>query len=154
MTVYNFPNKPYVLDQDWLRRQPFKHRTGREAVRSVMALASTVVADSDGRRLLPAGTVLCKITSGHAYEAAAPFYGPYTKDASDGRESIDAGSAVILDTGVEVTIGNTAVGGVHGFAEFDLDYIQDDDAAGDAVSKHGTTLTALEDAFPTCIFRT
>ena len=149
MTTYNFPNVPNVLDDTWLNREPLKAKNGSEFSRTVVVLASGVTADANARRLVPAGTVLCKITSGHGNG----FYGPYTKTASDGRESLTAGAAVVASTGLEVTLGNNEIGGYYHNAVFDQTYIQDSGAAGDVVSKPGTSLTALKAAFPTCTFR-
>lgn len=149
MTTYNFPNSPNVYDQGWLKRTPLKAVNGSEFAKTVVVLASGVTADANARRLVPAGTVLCKITSGHG----EGFYGPYTKTASDGRESVTVDYAVVAKAGLEVTLGNRETAGYYHNAVFDQTYIQDSDAAGDVISKHGTSLAALKAAFPTCKFR-
>ena len=55
---------PKYYDYDWKRRNPLKYRMGAEPLETLVIYSSTVTADSDGRRLLSAGTVLCEITSG------------------------------------------------------------------------------------------
>jgi len=149
MTTYNYPNDPNVRSEDWLKRQPLKLPTGNEVADTIIALASVVTVDSSLRRLIPGGTVMNKITSGHGIE----LYGPYSKTASDGRQTLTAGLSLIATTGVEVTLGNKPMAGYLSFAILDPDYIQDSEAAGDAISKHGASYTALKAAFPTCVFR-
>lgn len=149
MTTYNYPNMPRVESETWLRREPLK-AVGGEKARTVVILSSTVTANAvSGRRLVPAGTVLNKITSGHGLN----YYGPYSKDASDGRETLTAGQSVIATTGLEVTQGNKEAAGYYAFAVLDLTYIQDAAAAGDGISKHGASLTSLKTAYPNCEFR-
>lgn len=147
MTSYNFPNSPHVRDQSWLNRNPLHFRSGGEKARTVVVFASGVTLDSDGRRILPAGTVLNKITSGNGDGK----YGPYTKTASDGRQTVSRGVSVVLANGVDVSLGDRAVAGWFANCVFDPDYVQDEGAAGDPISKFDSTYTTtLRNAFPTC----
>ena len=100
---------PKYLDYSWLRRNPLKYRNGAEFIETLVVYASTVTADSDGRRLLPAGTIMCEITSG----TGDGKYGPYAKTASDGRQTI--GSTVqpyVLLEGLDVSLGDLPAGGL------------------------------------------
>jgi hypothetical protein len=51
--------------------------------------ASTVTADANGDKILPAGQFVVKVTSG----GATGSYGPYASGATDGRQSPVAGTA-------------------------------------------------------------
>lgn len=135
---------PYnVFQTDQEAGKPLKYHTGAESALSVVVHSSVVSLDDDSRRILNAGTVLCQITSGHAEDK----YGPYSKTASDGRESLDHKYACVTTHGVDVTLGAQEVAGYFAHCVFDLSQL-----VTGGISKHGASLTALEDAFPTCEF--
>ncbi|MBN2003048.1 MAG: hypothetical protein JXA21_06795 [Anaerolineae bacterium] len=142
--------RPYVEDASYLYRRPLKYQNGSERVETVVVYASTVTPDNNIlRRLLPAGTLLNKITSG----VGLGKYGPYSKTASDGRQTLAAGTSYVLTESHDVTFGDVAVGGYYMDCVFDLTQVADSGAAGDAISKHGASLTALKAAFPQCAFK-
>ncbi|MBN2005805.1 MAG: hypothetical protein JXA21_20780 [Anaerolineae bacterium] len=141
--------RPYVEDASYLYRRPLKYQNGAERVETLVVYASAVTMDESGRRLLPAGTLLNKIASG----AGAGKYGPYNKTASDGRQTIAAGTTYVLTESHDVTFGDLAVGGYYMDCIFDVTQVADSGAAGSAVSKHGASLTALKAAFPQCAFK-
>lgn len=131
-------------DMSWTRKQPLKYRSGDEKADSVVVYSSVVTLDDDARRLVPSGTVLCKITSG----VGDGKYGPYSKTASDGRESLAADYVVVAVEGSDVTLGDKAVGGWFQDCVFDLSEL-----TTNGVSKHGASLTSLKAALPQCSFR-
>jgi len=141
--------KPYVEDSGWRYRQPLKYQNGGERVETLVVYASAVALNENARRLLPAGTLLNRITSG----AGTGKYGPYGKTASDGRQTLAVGTSYILTESHDVTFGDVAVGGYYMDCVFDLTQVADAGAAGNAVSKHGASLTALKAAFPQCVFK-
>lgn len=135
---------PYVDFNEQETGKPLLHWTGAEVADSVVIHASVVTADANSRRIVPAGGLLLKITSGHAINK----YGPYAKTASDGRQTPTKGAAVITTSAREVTLADKDVAGYYAQAVFDLSELTTYDA-----SKHGASLTALEAVFPTCSFR-
>jgi len=113
---------PYVDDYSWLRKKVLKYRTGNEPAESIVLYSSTVAADSDAKRLLSAGTIVCEITSGDGDGK----YGPYLKTASDGRETLDlTNQAYILLVGKDVTLGDQASEGLWMDCVFNLEVIDD-----------------------------
>jgi len=130
-------------DYSWQRRQPLKFRTGAEVSDTITIYSSTVTLDDDSRRLVPAGSLVCKITSG----TGADKYGPYLKTASDGRESVTEGSARIAVAGHDVTLGDKAIAGWFHNCVFDKSEL-----TPNGVSLHGASLTSLTAAFPRCTF--
>lgn len=132
------------LNLDYDRHQPLKYRYGDEKAKTVVVGSSVVALDSDDRMLIARGELLCEITSGHLEGK----YGPYAKTASDGRQTLSAGSAVIATRGVELTLNiDTAIGGWFMDCVFDLDEL-----TLNGVSKHGASLTSLGTAFAQCLF--
>jgi hypothetical protein len=134
---------PYVIRNTHNRPRPLKYKTGAEKANTVVIYASTISFDDDGRRLLPGGSLLCKITSG----AGADRYGPYSKTASDGRGSLTELAAVITEVGHDVTLGDRAVEGLYADCVFDKSEL-----TLYGVSLHGTPLTSLKSAFPQATF--
>lgn len=130
-------------DSSWTRRQPLKYRTGAEVADTVVVYSSVVTLDSDSRRLVNAGTVLCEITSG----TGSGKYGPYEKTASDGRESLTEGKVKVAVGGVDVVLGDKAIGGWYHNCVFDKSEL----TLG-GISLHGDSLTSLKNALPTCTF--
>lgn len=135
---------PFYDDYAWQRKQPLKFRTGAEQALTTVLYSSTVTLDTTtARRVVAAGTVLCRITSGTGENK----YGPYDKTASDGRESIAEDAAVIAVEGRDVTLGDREVGGWFAFCTFDKSQL-----TTNGVSLHGDSLTSLKAAFPQCKF--
>jgi hypothetical protein len=130
-------------DNEFERKQPLKYRSGDEKAHTVVIYASTVTLDDDGRRLVPAGSLLCEITSG----TGDGKYGPYSKTASDGRENITKALTVFAVAGHDVLLGDKAIGGWFADCIFDLSELTLNGATG-----HSTGLTTLETAFPQCTF--
>ena len=139
-----FPNMPSVDFNEQETGKPLLHWTGAELADSVVIHASVVTADSASRRIVPAGGLLLKITSGHALNK----YGPYLKTASDGRQTLTKNASVVTTAARETTLGDKSVAGYYGQSSFDLSQL-----TTYGVSKHGASLTALEAVFPTCSFR-
>jgi hypothetical protein len=131
---------PYVDENSWDKARPLKYVAGDEKAETVIVDNDTVTADAKARKRLAGGNLLCKIT-------ASGLYGPYDKSASDGRETLAEGSAVITWRGVDVTLGDKAVAGLFADCVFDLSEL-----TLNGVSLHGTSLTSLKNAFPQCTF--
>jgi hypothetical protein len=131
---------PYVDDNAWDKTKPLKYVAGDEKAETVVVDNTYVTADTKSRKLIAGGTLLCKIT-------ASGLYGPYSKSASDGRQTLAEGSAVITWRGHDVTLGDKAVEGLFADCVFDLSEL----TLG-GVSKHGASLTSLKAAFPQCTF--
>jgi len=130
-------------DRDYQRHQPLKYRYGDEKAKDAVVGSSVVSLDSDDRRLVHRGALLCEITSGHLEGK----YGPYSKTASDGRQSLTRGKAVIATQGVELTLGvDTVIGGWFTDCIFDLSEL-----TLHGVSESGG-LSDLQTAFPQCEF--
>lgn len=140
---------PRVMDYSYIYRHPLKYQKGDEAVETLVAYASVVPFDENGRRLLPAGTVMNKITSGVGLNK----HGPYSKTATDGRQTLTAGDTYVLTESHDITFGDVAVGGYYMDCIFDLTQVADAGAAGTPISKHGASLTALKAAFPHSVFK-
>ena len=136
-------NQPYVTSNTQDRPRPLKFVNGAEVSRSLVVYASTVSLDDDSRRLVAGGSLLCKITSGLGTDK----YGPYSKTASDGRESLTEGAAVITWRGHDVTLMDKGIEGLFAMCVFDKSEL-----TMNGVSLHGTSLTSLKAAFPTCSF--
>jgi len=136
---------PYVEFNTQETGKPLLHWTGAELADSVVIHASVVTADANSRRVVPAGGLLCKITSGNGLNN----YGPYSKTATNGQQTLTQGACVVTTSAREVTLGDKEVAGYYGQASFDLTQLETY-----GLSKHGASLTALEAVFPTCSFRT
>jgi len=130
-------------DYSWQRHQPLKFRAGDEKAKTVVLYSSVVSLDDDSRRLVNSGTVLCEITSG----TGDGKYGPYSKTASDGRESLTAGLVVVAVEGADVTLGDKAIGGWFADCVFDKSEL-----TTGGVSLHGDSLTSLKAALEQCTF--
>lgn len=130
-------------DREYERHQPLKYRTGAEVGKSVVVYSSVVSLDDDSRRLVNRGAVLCEITSGDGDGK----YGPYSKTASDGRESLTAIQTVVASKGLDVTLGDRPLGGWYSMCVFDKSEL-----TTYGISLYGTSLTSLQDAFPQCTF--
>ena len=131
-------------DRDYQRHQPLKYRYGDEKAKTVVVGASTVALDSDDRRLLNRGELLCEITSGHLQGK----YGPYLKTASDGRETLSRDAAVVATQGLEQTLSvDRALAGWFADCVFDMS-----EMTLGGVSTSSTGQTALRTAFPQCTF--
>ena len=121
-----------------------KYRYGDEKAKSIVVGSSVVTLDSDDRRLIANGELLCEITSGHLEGK----YGPYLATASDGRESMTLDKAVIATEGLELTLNiDRATAGWFADCVFDRSEL----TLGGA-SEFGTGLTTLRTAFPQCTF--
>jgi hypothetical protein len=134
---------PYFESDSWKRRQPLKIRNGSEKAESFIIYASTVAVDEYLRRIVPAGSLLTKITSG----VGTGKYGPYAKTARDGRQTLAEDTGIITVEGEDVTLGDRPVAGWLYDCVFDLSEL-----TTNGVSKHGTSLTSLKSAFPHCKF--
>ena len=130
-------------DHDYQRHQPLKFQHGDEKAKSVVVYSSVVTLDDDNRRLVARGEVLSEITSG----TGSGKYGPYLKTASDGRESLTKGKVIVATAGLDVTLGDRPLGGWFADCVFDLS-----EMTLNGVSDHGAGVTALETAFPQCVF--
>lgn len=130
-------------DRDYQRHQPLKYQHGDEKAHSVIIYSSTVTLDDDSRRLVARGELLCEITSG----TGLGKYGPYSKTASDGRESVTVDKVVVAVAGRDVTLGDRAVAGWFADCVFDMS-----EMTFNGVSTHGTPLASLKTAFPQCTF--
>jgi len=140
---------PHVTDMSWAYRRPLKFQIGDEKADSLVACASAVSLNDDGRRLLPAGTLLNKITSG----AHTGMHGPYDPTKSNGQQTLTAGTSYVLVESHDVTYGDKPVAGYFMDCVFDVTQVADSGAAGTPISKHGAALTALKAAFPQCVFQ-
>jgi len=130
---------PKYYDNDWKRRRPLLYRTGAEPVETLVVYSSTVTLDSDSRRLIPAGQVLCEITSG----VGDGKYGPYSKTASDGRQTIStAAQAYVAIEGLDVTLGDLPIAGLWAFCTFDASEVE----AASGISH--ADVSTLKTAFP------
>jgi hypothetical protein len=130
---------PKYYDNDWKLRNPLKYRMGAEPLETLVIYASAVTADSDGRRLLLPGTVLCEITSGDGDAK----YGPYSKTASDGRQTIGASvQTYVLLEGVDVTLGDLPCAGLWALCVFDSSTVEESSGISHA------DLSTLKTAFP------
>lgn len=130
-------------DRDFQRHQPLKYRYGDEKAKTVVVGSSVVSLDSDDRRLVNRGELLCEITSGHLEGK----YGPYSKTASDGRQSLTRNKAVIATRGIELTLSvDQPIGGWYIDCLFDLSEL-----TLNGVSESGG-LSDLQTAFPQCEF--
>lgn len=130
---------PKYYDYSWKHRKPLKYRTGVEPMETLAVYSSTVTADSDGRRLLAAGTILCEITSG----TGDGKYGPYLKTATDGRQTIgNTYQPYVLLVGHDVTLGDLAVEGLWAQCVFNTSEIEDVNDISHA------DLSTLKTAFP------
>ena len=131
-------------DRDYQRHQPLKYRYGDEKAKDAVVGSSVVSLDSNDRRLVNRGALLCEITSGHLEGK----FGPYAKTASDGRQSLTRGKCVIATEGVELTLGvDTVISGWFADCVFDKSELTLHGATA-----HGTGLTNLQTAFPQCEF--
>jgi hypothetical protein len=120
---------------------------GDEKSETLVLYSSVVDLNSTtARRYVPAGTILCEITSGDGDGK----YGPYEKTASDGRQTI--GSTVqpfVTIVGHDVTFGDKAVEGFFADCFFDKDVIYDVNDISDVAAQ----LSTLKAAFPQSVFR-
>jgi hypothetical protein len=131
-------------DRDHQRHQPLKYRYGDEKAKTVVVGSSVVSLDSDDRRLVNRGELLVEITSGHL----TGKYGPYSKTASDGRESLSINKAVVATRGLELTLGiDKEVGGWFADCVFDMS-----EMTLNGVSTSSSGQTDLRTAFPQCSF--
>ena len=136
MPVSTMPN---YANNDWQRRKPLKYRTGAEPIETLVIFASSVTADSDGRRLISAATILCEITSGNG----DGLYGPYVKTATDGRQTIGAtNQAYVSLVGHDVTLYDKQADGLWAFCVFESSEIYDVNSISTA------DLSTLQTAFP------
>jgi len=131
---------PYVDDNAWDRARPLKYVVGDEKAKTVVVDNDTVTADAKSRKRVTGGSLLCKIT-------ASGLYGPYSKTATDGRQTLADGSAVITRRGLDVTLGDRAIAGLFADCVFDKSAL-----TLSGVSLHGASLTSLKAAFPQCTF--
>lgn len=130
---------PKYYNYDWKHRKPLKYRTGAEPVETLVLYASTVTLDADSRRIVAAGTLLCEITSG----LGDGKYGPYSKTASDGRQTVSAtNQAYISLEGLDVTLGDQVLGGLWAQCVFNTSEIEDVNDISHA------DLSTLKTAFP------
>ena len=136
-------NQPYYTNLDWKQHAPLKYRTGGEAIDSVVLASNNVTANSDGQKLVAAGELVCKITSG----TYIGKYGPYLKTATDGTQTLTLGSIGFTMEGHDIALGDEPAAIVYGFATFDKSELTMNGA-----SLHGTTYTALVAAFHSCEF--
>ena len=100
---------PHVEDFSWTRRKPLKYRDGSEKLETLVIYSSCVALNDNARRIVPAATIMCEITSG----LGDGKYGPYDKTASDGRQTISADPQVYVTlAGHDVTLGEQACEGL------------------------------------------
>jgi hypothetical protein len=131
---------PSVATNSWDKARPLKYEHGDEKSHSVVVDRDTVPANDNGQRFVTGGSLLCEIT-------ATGLYGPYDKNASDGRESLAEEKCVITRRGLNVTLYNRAVAGFFADCVFDKSEL-----TLHGVSLHGASLTSLKSAFPQCTF--
>ena len=129
---------PKVIDSTWKRRKVLKLRTGAEPLETLEVYSSTVTADSDGRRLIHAGTIMAEITSG----TGDGKYGPYDPDAADGRQTLGVSASYVTLVGHDVTLGDKAVEGLWAQCVFNYSEILDVNSVSTG------DLSALKTAFP------
>lgn len=130
---------PKTYNHDWQHRQPLKYRTGAEPVETLVLHSASVTPDADGRRLIPAGTILCKIASG----PGTGKYGPYDPTATDGRQTLGAEpQPYVAIEGLDVTLGDLPIGGLWAQCVFNTAEIE-----GVNAIPH-TELGTLKTAFP------
>lgn len=134
---------PNVTDLSPTMHCPLKYITGAEAAFNGVIGSSLFTADSDGRKLVAYGELLVKATSGDD----TGRYGPYKKDASDGRQSPAAGSVAIAGAAYDATLYDVPFAGLFANCLFDKSEL-----TLNGLSLHGTSLTALLALFPTCTF--
>lgn len=134
---------PHIDQNTQDRPRPLKYHTGAEVAKTITIYSSTVSLDSDSRRLIDAGELLVKITSG----TGADKYGPYSKTATDGRGSVSENAAAFAVAGHDVTLGDKAIGGWFAMCVFDKSEL-----TMNGCSLHGSPLTTLKTAFPQCSF--
>lgn len=135
---------PHIESDTFKRRKPLKYQTGAEVAETLVLDYSVVTQDSDGRRLVNDGTLLCKIT-------ATGKYGPYDWNASDGRQTLTRGSAYVLWGGVDMALGDKAVAGLFQNCVFDTSELTIGPNGYGRYTKSSAP-SALTDAFPTCTF--
>lgn len=134
---------PHVEDYSWTRRKPLKYRDGSEKLETLLVHSSCVTANDDARRLIAAGTLMCKITSG----TAVGKYGPYDQTASDGRQTVGADPQVYVTlAGHDVTLGDLPCEGLWMGCVFNTTEILDVNAISAA------DLSTLKTAFPLASF--
>ena len=134
---------PHIDQNTQNRPRPLKYVVGAEIAKTAVVYSSTVELSSDSRRLVPGGTLLTQITSG----AGADKYGPYSGTATDGRQTITAGSVCITQRGHDVTLGDKAVERLYAMCVFDMSEL-----TMGGYSLHSAPLTALRAALPSCVF--
>lgn len=134
---------PHVEDFSWTRRNPLKYRDGSEKIETLTVHSSCVDLNDDTRRIIPAGTVMCKITSG----AAIGKYGPYDATATDGRQTIGTtNQPYVTLVGHDVTLGDLSVEGLWMGCVFNTATI----LSGNAISE--SDKSTLKTAFPQSYF--
>jgi len=117
-------------------KQPLKYLTGAEVADTVVVDYTTVSADGLGRRIIIPGELFTKIT-------ASGKYGPYDGAETDGREAIEQLSAVIMNEGDNVELGDKALGGWYHNCVFDVSELD--------LFAASLNDTPLRDAFPKCV---
>jgi hypothetical protein len=137
---------PFYEDFSWLRKRVLKYRTGAEPAETLVLYSSCVSMNDKGRRLVPAGSIMCEITTG----PGAGKYGPYSKTAADGRQTVGTtDQPFVLLTGKDITLGEQAIEGLWAECVFDLAVI----CEVNGISNNATMLAALQAAFPNSNFR-
>ena len=127
------------VSETWTRKVPLKYEHGDEKADDIVIDYSTVSL-TDSRRILPAGSLVTKIT-------ASGKYGPYDKTESDGRESVVEGSAYFTKSALDCTLMDQTTGGWFMDCVFDKSEL-----TMNGLSLHGASLTTLVAAFPQCTF--
>lgn len=125
--------------ETWTRKVPLKYEVGDEKAKDIV-IDYTTVSLTGSRRILPAGSLVTKIS-------ASGKYGPYDKTETDGRESVAEGSAFFTRSAVDATLMDQATGGWFFDCVFDKSEL-----TMNGLSLHGTSLTTLVAAFPQCTF--
>ena len=134
---------PHVEDFSWTRRKPLKYRDGSEKLETLVIYSSCVALNDNARRLVPAGTIMCEITTG----TGDGKYGPYDKTASDGRQTIGASTQVYVTlAGHDVTLGDKACEGLWMGCVFNTSEILEVNEISNA------DLSTLKTAFPLAYF--
>ncbi|RKY14055.1 MAG: hypothetical protein DRP52_01060 [Planctomycetota bacterium] len=135
---------PAYYSYDQANVNPLHAQRGSELAKTRTIYASTVPADSDLRKMVPAGTLLVKITSGTGINK----YGPYLKTASDGRESPAENGVGFTTAAYDMTVcGDKALALWYADCVFEPDNL-----TMGGYSLWGSSLTDLKAMFPTCIF--
>jgi len=124
-------------------KEPLKYATGAEVAKDVVIDEDAITADTYGRKLVAKGDLLLEIT-------ATGLYGPYDHTASDGRQSLSIGNAVVAAQDVDVQLGDRAIGGYYHNCVFDLSELDLGNMA--TTGAHSTYINALRTAFPTCVW--